>query len=418
MTERAEKQPPQRNVFTSLSTVGSSPTAGSSLTSPRSQESRNPPAEHRRGRSGGGEGYDDFSAKVREEMRKVQAEMHGGRSVGHPPRPFSRHQTSGPPPPRAVASPRSQNKALLERNKVLERDLATKDREIVALHGERLGGEQDYRHVRGEKERLEARNRDLERAFSERDSEVRELTRQLNSMKEAASEKDMFASSKDRMAQDYAKDMQALRSECERALEQAVKENDALQKDQANAAKENDALRKDLDALEKDLDSARKENDALQKDLKREREGNDALQKDLQSARKNLASAEGGINLLRKDLSMAKDECAVLQEDLQATRGEAIAVREDLNATRGEADGLGKDLAIAREEADLLQKKLETSHKVIDDLQDQCDDNRGENDLSCAFFLIRRCLLPSRGYPTLRLLLIDPSISRLNCLQI
>ncbi len=98
---------------------------------------------------------------------------------------------------------------LIERVKDLEREVASKDSEIVSFHGERIGREQDHRHLR-------ERNAELEKKLADKDAAIDELTRQLRSMEQdTRTAEGKMSSEKDRLANNYSRDLNNLESEYE-----------------------------------------------------------------------------------------------------------------------------------------------------------------------------------------------------------
>mmetsp|Transcript_10861 Transcript_10861/g.23036 ORF Transcript_10861/g.23036 Transcript_10861/m.23036 type:complete len:721 (-) Transcript_10861:108-2270(-) len=371
----------------------------------------------RGGRLGDDDSYDDFSAKVRSEMRKVQSDMMGvvgGRGAGGNPfrqelqpclsngGPSSAPLRSDPSyRPTVVAAAPSSARAqvdryhdepaiktsrgrdakgthvntpgeirnnenekrraseeyykLIERNKKLERELAAKDSEIVSLHSERLGGEQDHRQVKGRNMQLEERNKDLEKKLTEKESkieelekEMKEVTRQLQYTKEATQTTTHSSEyEKARLAKTYARDLDALESEFEQALDEAVRENESLQKELATSRGVVGELQDKAD----ELHQLRNENEVLRMENEKIKEMADIAEEDM-------ALRERTMNEMEQDWETALREKERDYDDAMAEK----------NRLENEVAGL-KELEVEYEKVVKEKRDLEPAGEELNKLK-------------------------------------------------
>lgn len=333
-------------------------------------DSRNPAQEHRSGaRSifragrhsldsqrddrGNSDDYDDFSAKIRDEMNRMKSEMFVGnashREKVHSvqPKEFSHEstrqnhrldretQTQTDSSSISASSKGTQvnlvqgdrlskdmerrHQSVVERNNRLERELADKKSQIVEMklegQDQAMGYErhsESHRRVAERKMHLEqelmAKDSELRTINSElatKDSQILELTRKLQSMEQAnhklSSDRYRMVAESDRLAEKYTKDLDDIEVEYKKALDEAVAENDMLRRDLDEAREARETLQSENELFridERESRMLRGENEKLKNDIEDMRRMRYLAEEDLEICQRNAKEMQ----LLERDL--------------------------------------------------------------------------------------------------------------------
>ena len=253
--DRHERLPPQKqqqhqpmlqqHFFTTPRMVvdyGTSPgDLGSTITKSQSydMDSRNPTATSYAIRNERDD-YDGFSSKVRDEMRRVQAEVrdHGAT----PPTTFfngsSSSSTSSFTKKHRPASSnvsvgsihsfhhRDDDQRSVQSQRRYDKDSYSNAEEQIKRIEQEVANE---RRQREEHKHVLERNKQLKHELSTKDSEIAQLKRQLQDFNNE------IATKKDQVKQTYEQDLKNIEREYKQVLEETVAENESLQKELLSA---------------------------------------------------------------------------------------------------------------------------------------------------------------------------------------
>eukprot|EP00584_Thalassiosira_punctigera_P021853 CAMPEP_0172573874 /NCGR_PEP_ID=MMETSP1067-20121228/136416_1 /TAXON_ID=265564 ORGANISM="Thalassiosira punctigera, Strain Tpunct2005C2" /NCGR_SAMPLE_ID=MMETSP1067 /ASSEMBLY_ACC=CAM_ASM_000444 /LENGTH=897 /DNA_ID=CAMNT_0013366495 /DNA_START=465 /DNA_END=3158 /DNA_ORIENTATION=+ len=395
----------------------------------RSEESRNPLAEHRHqpstarsdprserartngnGHSGEEESYDSFSAKVREEIRRVEADMRGGiigdvgqrnrqsvhsylphvphgpqppqvgisgvnGDVGHYPRQqtMNFHPPNGQPPPHAglsgaqagqasrtaaAASPKVTQTGRYHDDRAIQNSIEkrkprhlyhdSKGTQVNLLH-EIQNDQNEKRRVGEEFYKVQM----LERELAAKDSEIAKLH------SERRGEEHVH-----RIARDQTKLLEGRKED----LEQKNKDLEQKNKDLMQKSKDLVQKNKDLVKKIKDLEQELAEGDSDVAELTRQLQSAEEATHGTIKSEKDLAQSYArDLNNLESDyehaLAGAVRENEILQNELTSSQ-------EEIGELQKEIGELHDQLASRQEEISELQDQLAPKQEKIDELED------------------------------------------------
>jgi len=428
--------PPHQHFFTAPRVVvdtGMQAGAGVSdsltMSRSRSEESRNPLAEHRHqpstarsdprserartngnGHSGEEESYDSFSAKVREEIRRVEADMRGGiigdvgqrnrqsvhsylphvphgpqppqvgisgvnGDVGHYPRQqtMNFHPPNGQPPPHAglsgaqagqasrtaaAASPKVTQTGRYHDDRAIQNSIEkrkprhlyhdSKGTQVNLLH-EIQNDQNEKRRVGEEFYKVQM----LERELAAKDSEIAKLH------SERRGEEHVH-----RIARDQTKLLEGRKED----LEQKNKDLEQKNKDLMQKSKDLVQKNKDLVKKIKDLEQELAEGDSDVAELTRQLQSAEEATHGTIKSEKDLAQSYArDLNNLESDyehaLAGAVRENEILQNELTSSQ-------EEIGELQKEIGELHDQLASRQEEISELQDQLAPKQEKIDELED------------------------------------------------
>lgn len=406
-------QPPQHFFNTPRGIVNDSgmmATGGSdSITTwSRSEDSRNPSTENR---SSGGESYDDFSAKVRSEMRKVQADMRGGGigsdvHVGHHPRQVVHSNLPNDPPksvlkesmrplyPRpaatsAVAEPLKgtqsnhchDDQSIQNRRGTSKSSHLFHDSQVPHQNDEnesRRGDE--YKQLVERNKQVVERNKILERELAEKDCEIASLHSERRGGRlgeEHAMERNAHLEQRNKQQEQKLVGKDAEIAELTRQL-QATEEaaQVTIASEKARAAQTH---AQDLDTVEMEFEHAlavhTRENEILQKELVSMQTAIDEIIQDqTHDQMEEIHMLQKENEILRNENDDMKNIVDIAEQDVKLLEKENEDIKHIADTAQQDVELLRKENEDMKHMADTAQQDVELRQRTLKELESDYED--------------------------------------------